>query len=249
LTQPGSEDARQEPDAARVAPAPGSLSVTASNGVAAYRIDQVHLHAPGSLPGDGDEANADGAPERATKVVIHVADALTGALRVGVHARSAMFERIMGELESVHGDYLQMFDAVLSRTPEPWERSLPAYADGIRAAADELRRLRLVYEPVRVRLRLLAGALEGATLLTVEKAFVASVLDYFPTGELRVDEEGRDLRTSGTNVLDHFYRSLDGTLGLGLSALIRDTLKFHRRQWSEVCHAYAALEVFREVGG
>lgn len=233
MTPPESEHRRHPRDGQAAEPPANTASVAASGGVAAYRIDQVHLHVQGA--------------EQVTAAA-HVTDDLTAALRArGDSTRFVRYERLMGELEAVHGDYLDLFDHVLSRVPESWERGTPGFADAVRAAADELRSLRRVYEPVRVRLRSLAEALDRTGLPPLEKAFAAAVLAYFPGGELRVDAEGRDLRTSGSAVLDHLYRSLDGGLRMNISTLIRDTLKMHRLQWTAVCDTYAAMQLHSGV--
>ncbi|GAA2863524.1 hypothetical protein GCM10010517_22590 [Streptosporangium fragile] len=154
-----------------------------------------------------------------------------------------VLERLLSDLEAVHRDYLVMFETLLERTPDAWEEGTPHYTESVREVAALLRRLRLEYEPVRVRVHAAAKAYGDALTAVPQRTFIGAVLAYFPTGELRGDEADGRWRTSGTTVLDHLYRSLDGELGQELGALIRSTLAFHRQRWSEVCDSYAALQI------
>lgn len=242
------------------------IGVTRLNVELAAHPDLVRAYAPGAVEqralellvahlgdpfaGLGSERHEEGRYVQGSTAAFGAATTLAGALEAkSPPARRSTIERLAAELESVHGDYLKMFECILQCAPEPWERSSADFADRMRATTDTLRQLRLVYEPVRVRLHALAQALDRASLPEPEHAFVAVALAYFPVGELRVDGEGGDLRTSGTAVLDHLYRSLDGDLAINMSTLIRETLAFHRRQWSAVCEAYAAMAATREAGG
>lgn len=159
--------------------------------------------------------------------------------------RRKTLDKLFTDLESVHRDYLMMFEAVLEQTPGSWERGLPHFPGSARSIAAALRRVRLVYEPVRVRVRAVAETFSRAPLPAPEHAFVAAVLAYFPTGELRGEELAERVQTSGTAVLDHLYRSLDGELGPALGDFLRGTLAFHRGRWSEVCLAHAALQLYQ----
>jgi DNA-binding phage protein len=160
--------------------------------------------------------------------------------------RRITLDRLFTDLESIHRDYLKMFDAVLEQTPDSWERGMPHFPGSARSVAAVLRRVRLAYEPVRVRVRAVAETFSRAPLPALEHAFVAAVLAYFPTGELRSNELTERVQTSGTAVLDHLYRSLDGELGPALGVFLRDTLAFHRERWSEVCLAHAALQLYEQ---
>jgi hypothetical protein len=169
----------------------------------------------------------------------------------GQTRRNAL-ERLYADLEGVHRDYLEMFESVLDRLPDPRERKTPGYAKRIRATATRLRRLRLAYEPVRVKVRAVAWALHGVELAEPELRFVTAVLNYFPTGQVRI--WGAD--SSGTGLLNYLYRHLTdpgrlgpyrhftdpGRLGPALPDVVRDTLDEHRRKWVAVCQAYAAMQ-------
>ncbi|GGO54501.1 hypothetical protein GCM10012286_64450 [Streptomyces lasiicapitis] len=181
---------------------------------------------------------------------VDIAAALQAALGppADVFRRQAV-EQLLADLEAVHRDYLVMFESILEKTPAAWERETPDFAERVRAVAELLRRLRLAYEPVRVRVHSTAEALHGTAVRQPERVFVDAVLAYFPTGELRVDEEHHPWRTSGTAVLDHLYRALDGELGQELRALIAATLALHRQRWLEVCRAHAALRLGGGAGG
>lgn len=167
----------------------------------------------------------------------------------GVHILNGMreafssrdtLEKLMTDLESVHRDYLVMFESVLAVTPLAMEQDAPDFTKRIAAAAAMLRQLRLAYEPVRVRVRAVAQVFAEAELTEPERDFAKAVFKYFPTGELFKDPTPYS-RTSGTAVLDHFYRSLDGELSLDLHRLVDRTVKLHRERWESVCAAYALL--------
>jgi hypothetical protein len=158
-------------------------------------------------------------------------------------SRRRALDKLFADLEAVHSDYLVMFEAILDRVPDAWEEAMPHFSEKVRATASELRRLRLTYEPVRVRVQAVAETFADTRLPAAERAFVEAVLAYFPTGELRGEDLTQQVRTSGTVVLDHLYQSLDGELGLDLGSLVRDTLRFHRQRWSAVCLAHAALRL------
>ncbi|GAA1182135.1 hypothetical protein F4556_005392 [Kitasatospora gansuensis] len=189
----------------------------------------VHLH-----------LNATAAAQSTADVAALLHSALTSSAD-GVRRR--MLEQLLTDLEAVHGDYLVMFESILERTPSSWEQGSPGFDDQVRAVAGQLRQLRLAYEPVRVRVHATAEALRGAAVAAPERVFVEAVLGYFPTGELQDDEATGRWRTSGTAVLDQLYRALDGELGQELGTLVQGTLDFHRRGWSEVCRAYAVLQL------
>ena len=155
-------------------------------------------------------------------------------------------DKLFADLEAVHSDYLVMFEAILNGVPDAWEEGTPHFSEKVRATASALRQLRLTYEPVRVRVRAVAETFNGARLPTAERAFIEAVLAYFPTGELRGEDLTQQVRTSGTVVLDHLYRSLDGELGLDLASLVRETLRFHRQRWPAVCLTHAALQLSEE---
>ncbi|MER5867484.1 hypothetical protein [Kitasatospora sp. NPDC002040] len=189
----------------------------------------VHLHL-------GAEAGARSAAEAAA--------ALPGVLATPAGSlRRRALEQLLADLEAVHRDYLVMFEAVRAQAPAAWEQGSPGFAGQVRSVAGQLRHLRLVYEPVRVRVRATAEVLERVPVAAAERAFAEAVLGYFPTGELGTDEESGPWRTSGTAVLDHLYRALDGELGQELGALLERTLTLHRHGWSEVCRAYAVLQL------
>ncbi|KUF19370.1 hypothetical protein AT728_30670 [Streptomyces silvensis] len=138
-----------------------------------------------------------------------------------------------------------------SRTPAAWESQAPDFAARVKEVAELLRQLRLVYEPVRVRVHATAQALSTTAGPGPEPAFVETVLAYFPTGELRADEgdEQHPWRTSGTEMLDHLYRALDGELDQELASLVTETLALHRKRWLAVCRSYAALQLLRWGAG
>ncbi|MCO1574484.1 hypothetical protein M8C13_01765 [Crossiella sp. SN42] len=175
-------------------------------------------------------------------VHVNAAPALAAVdeLATAFGSRSAL-RQLMTDLEAVHRDYLLMFDKALELTPEAWQHGMPHFPDQVRAAANLLRRLRLEFEPVRVRVHAVAHAFSDAKLTEPERAFAVAVLKYFPTGEIQRSAV-HQLKTSGTAVLDRFYASLDGELGQELSSLIEETVAFHRQRWLVVCQAYAALQ-------
>ncbi|MER7344998.1 hypothetical protein ABT390_06270 [Streptomyces aurantiacus] len=184
------------------------------------------------------------AAETTAQSAVDIAAVLQAALGSPADVfRREVLEQLLADLEVVHQDYLVMFESLLERTPAAWEYQTPDFAARVRAVAELLRRLRVVYEPVRVRVHATAEALRGTAVPGPERAFVDTVLAYFPTGELRVDEEHHPWRTSGTAVLDHLYRALDGELGQELGALVAATLALHRQRWLEVCRSYAALRL------
>ena len=158
-------------------------------------------------------------------------------------ARPDALRLVLSDLEAVHRDYLVMFETLLDRAPDAWEEGTPRFTERVREVAALLRRLRLEYEPVRVRVHAAAKVYDDALTAGPQRRFISAVLAYFPTGELRGDEAESRWLTSGTAVLDHLYRSLDGELGQELGTLIRGTLAFHRQRWARVCEAYAALEI------
>jgi len=158
-------------------------------------------------------------------------------------ARRTTLDRLLAELEAVHRDYLLMFESILEHIPDPWQRGTARFTEEVAAAAANLRRLRLQYEPVRVRVRAAADAFSRTNLPAPEQAFIAAALAYFPTGELRLRDAGYDAATSGTAVLDHLYRVLDGELGQELGALVRQTLAIHRQGWRRVCETHAVMQV------
>ena len=177
-----------------------------------------------------------------TRSLIDAAADLHAALGTTAdQARRAALEQLMADLEAVHRDYLKMFESLLDQIPDAWERGTPNFTADVRAAAGRLRRVRLEYEPVRVRVRAAAHAYGSGSFVDPELAFIAAVLAYFPTGELRVGGAGPG--TSGTAVLEHLYRSLDGELGQEMGTFVTETLAFHRRRWLQVCQSYAAMQV------
>ncbi|MCK2239203.1 MULTISPECIES: hypothetical protein [unclassified Crossiella] len=159
--------------------------------------------------------------------------------------------RLMADLEAVHRDYLLMFNSVLDETPDAWAHGEAGFTEQVGKVAKSLRRLRVDFEPVRVRVHALAAAFSEAPLSAPERAFAVAVLKYFPTGEIARTGPPQgaaaaitvSTRTSGTAVLDHLYRALDGELGQELSGLIKDTITFHQQRWAVVCTAFAALHV------
>jgi hypothetical protein len=155
-----------------------------------------------------------------------------------------LLNSLMNDLETIHGDYLFMFESLLRRAPDAWEAGLPVSAARVRAVAADLREIRLRYEPLRVRVRALGEALANSELPPAERAFVAQVVDYFPSGELSMFNEEKTNRrgvpTSSTAVL---YRLLDEQLGTRLPELIEQTLTKHRTRWDLVCAAWARLQV------
>jgi hypothetical protein len=153
-------------------------------------------------------------------------------------ARRAALERLFADLEGVHRDYLEMFESILDRLPDPFEQGMVHYASQVRTAATRLRRLRLAYEPVRVKVRAVAEAFQGVELAEPERRFVVAVLGYFPTGELRAKAGG----TSANALLYHLARYLAGELGLHLPGLVRETLDEHRKKWVAVCQTYASMQ-------
>jgi hypothetical protein len=186
-----------------------------------------------------------GIPQRPPDATVTAMMGAAGLLEAAVtvtadQARRTALERLFTDLERVHRDYLEMFESIQDRLPDPWEQGILDYPKRVRAAAARLRQLRLAYEPVRVKVRAVAGALEGVELSTPERIFVATVLAYFPTGELRPLNSGG---TSGTAVLAHLYRYLAGELGPELPNLVRETLATHRERWLRVCRAYAAMQL------
>ncbi|BFV59619.1 hypothetical protein KCMC57_up47230 [Kitasatospora sp. CMC57] len=184
------------------------------------------------------------AAEAAAQSTVDLATRLYGALASPAEGhRRRLLEQLLADLEAVHRDYLVMFESILDRTPSSWERGSADFDAQVRSVADELRQLRLAYEPVRVRVHATAEAFRGAALAAPERGFVDAVLGYFPTGEVQDDESTGRWRTSGTAVLDQLYRALDGELSQEISMLILGTLAFHRRRWSEVCRAYAVFQL------
>ncbi|MDH6114586.1 hypothetical protein P3T36_000985 [Kitasatospora sp. MAP12-15] len=178
------------------------------------------------------------------------ADGLEAAVvSAGAQRRWAALDKLCTDLELIHQDYLLMFESILEQAPDAWESGTPGFAERVRETATRLRRLRLTYEAVRVRVRVTAQSFRQVVLPQCEGDFVEAVVAYFPTGELRSDELTGELVTSGTAVLDHLYRSLDGELGQELGTLLRDTLRFHRQRWAELCAAHAAMQISRGTEG
>jgi len=178
------------------------------------------------------------------------ADGLEAAvISATTQRRWVALDKLFTDLELIHQDYLVMFESILEQAPDAWESGTPGFAERVRETATQLRRLRLTYEAVRVRVRVTARSFRQVMLPELEAAFVEAVLGYFPTGELRSDELTGESVTSGTAVLDHLYRSLDGELGQELGMLVRDTLRFHRQRWAELCAAYMAMQLSRGSGG
>jgi hypothetical protein len=176
--------------------------------------------------------------------VAHAAETLESALASpSDFARRTTLDRLLAELEDVHRDYLLMFESILEQVPDPWQCGTSRFMREVAVAAANLRQLRLQYEPVRVRIQAAADALSRTDLPTSEKVFVAAVIAYFPTGELRSWDAEHDVATSGTAVLNHLYRALDGELGPDLGALVRETLTFHRQRWRQVCETHAGMQL------
>jgi hypothetical protein len=158
--------------------------------------------------------------------------------------RRASLVQLESDLESVHTDYLAMFESILEQMPDPWEQGSREFSDRIRATAIQLQRLRISYEPVRVRVRATAKIFSALTYPGAEKEFIRKVLAYFPNGEMRFEDTAGRNSTSATALLEHLLRSPDGPGSQELHGAVRSTLRLHRDRWAQVCDAYARLQVF-----
>jgi len=125
-----------------------------------------------------------------------------------------------------------------------WEQGSPEFSDRIRATEIQLQRLRISYEPVRVRVRVTAEIFSGFTYPEAEKVFIRKVLAYFPSGEMRFEDTVGRNSTSATALLEHLLSSPDGPGSQELHGAVKSTLRLHWDRWAEVCDAYARLQVF-----
>jgi hypothetical protein len=173
-------------------------------------------------------------------VADELADAVAGWF---TGQRRPVLERLAADLETVHKDYLTIFETLLEEMPDAWEFGSPGYSAHIRAAAALLRRLRREYEPVRIRVRATAETLADGSLPAAERYFVEAVLSYFPSGELRADGQGQAAGTSAGQFLERLSHSPGEPGSQQLGEMIRHTLRQHRDSWVHVCYAYAQAQL------
>lgn len=154
-------------------------------------------------------------------------------------------------------------DTVVRSMPEP---DIPAdvYPAMVGLIA-HVRKTRLEYEPVRVRLRALVKELKEVHLGLDADAFVQSVLNYFPDGSWEpyhrvlsgVDDIGKEKRfsTGATSVLETL-RKIEAADASTNADLLNKTssdvhglifaLKTHQQEhWQEVSAAFARLQAKR----
>jgi hypothetical protein len=185
--------------------------------------------------------------------LIQVLDRLIQLLRVRGKRRVRRFQEIweptFRELREVHGDYLAMFQTCkqdLVRIMRS-ESDVPRVR-GLEEIANELRRRRLEFEPVRRQLIALINHTQNLDLDDVTREFLEAILWYFPTGaDRRVptwaaetlarlealtmsveNEEGAESLLSP---------SIDSVLGY-----LSGTMRHQREAWERVAAAYAVLQ-------
>jgi len=148
-----------------------------------------------------------------------------------------MFDAVLTVVTTVHGDYLTMFDAEWPAAPNWWKPGVPEFVERLNAARDVLHRLRLNYEPVRVRVRVVAEAITSAALTTTEEALANAMIEYFNTPLV---PDPPELSVTPARLLDDEMRQARDVV-----QVVEEAIERRRSRWRKVCHAYAALQVSR----
>ena len=165
-----------------------------------------------------------------------------------------LFEPVFNELLIVHRDYLNMFEETYKILPsaEFLESSQPIskeYRQQMNKAANYLRKTRIEFEPVRVKLRALAKNMDTMELADEAHAFVQSVCNYFPSGEIPTR------RSSSTELLDTIQYYSDkahvdipedfwsSQYSYEIQEYIQEVINNHKDNWSNVCETYVQLKI------
>lgn len=129
----------------------------------------------------------------------------------------------------------------------PPVRTPDADLEKLRRARDFVREARLVFEPVRTKLKKLTEQAASAELGDEARAFVVAVAKYFPDGKFQSERTG----SGASSILQAFERrwedladAHDANQCVFDVEFLLDTLRDDARQrWAEVCETYASLKI------
>ena len=166
-----------------------------------------------------------------------------------------LFAPAFDDLLFIHRDYIEMFSETESILSSVNRMALYTgrkndYLTQMKKAAEYLRKKRIEFEPVRVKLQVLSNSMESLDLPDDAMVFVSAVQAYFPTGVLP------RLGTSATELLDRIqYFSDEESVEIpdeevlppryarALREYVKHLIAMHRQRWAAVCETYAALRV------
>jgi hypothetical protein len=155
-----------------------------------------------------------------------------------------VIEPAFADLRNVHRDYVDMFRQIQRRIPE--RRDDPQYESRVRAAAEQLRDMRLRGSSVRVELRKLAEHLHSKQVPVQAREFARALLEYFPDGSLREPDQKRDAgwwRTASSALLDQIDEDLLSVKRHDLAGLVQDTIAALESGWVKACDAFQSLRM------
>lgn len=161
-----------------------------------------------------------------------------------------ILEPIFNDLMLVHSDYVRMFEEVQDKLAAIPDLTVEDGKNRLREIAESLRRQRLQFEPVRVKLAALTRELGGGLFGQAPKIdppeareFVTSVIRYFPVGNITVGSSRSSVLVAALRGAAEITSEQVERYGQGLPELVTSTINDCREKWSSVCDSYARLKI------